>query len=214
MRMRRKSNLETRVERCAHLLVSQPEELRGRWLDGTGCDELFLELGCGRGRFTVETAKSRHDVFFVALEKTTNVIVIALERAALDGLSNIRFVNRFADHLADFFAPGEVSRIYLNFCDPWPSRRHVKRRMTGQRFLEIYGHVLRPGGEIHFKTDNKPLFEYSLGEFERCGFVVSEATRDLHGHGTVGVMTDYEMKFYEQGIPICQCIAKKAECGA
>jgi tRNA (guanine-N7-)-methyltransferase len=136
-------------------------------------------------------------------------MIIAVERAAAEALRNVRFINAFADDLASYFAPGEVSRIYLNFCDPWPSNRHAKRRLTHRRFLESYMQVLNPGGEIHFKTDNLPLFEYSLLEFERGGFTLTEVTRDLHKNGPVGVMTDYEMKFFTQGLPINRCAARK-----
>ena len=206
MRMRRKPKLESRVDMCAHLLITHPESLRGRWREEFQFGELHVELGCGKGRFTVETAQCHPEVFFVALEKLTNVMVVALERAVNDGFENIRFINGLADNFAAFFGVGEVSRIYINFCDPWPANRHAKRRLTGQRFLEMYKQVLKLNGEIHFKTDDLPLFDYSLGEFERCGFKLSEVTRDLHANGQVDIMTDYEDKFHQQGKPIFQCL--------
>jgi len=206
--MRRKSKLDSRIERCEHLLVVEPEELRGRWLDEFGFDKLHIELGCGKGLFTVEAAKNSPDILLVGLEKVSNVLVIALERSEQEGLQNVRFLNRLADDLLTFFATGEVSRIFINFCDPWPANRHKKRRLTGQRFLELYRQVLHPDGEIHFKTDDLPLFEFSLSEFENCGFEVSEVTYDLHEHGAAGVMTDYEVKFHESGMPIHRCVAK------
>ena len=212
MRMRRKTYLDERVEKCRHLLVSGPETFRGRWLGEFGTnefnfDELHVELGCGKGLFTVETAKNEPKVLLVALEKITNVLVLALERAEQEGVQNVRFVNRLADYIADYFDRGEVSRIYINFCDPWPANRHSKRRLTGYRFLEMYKHVLKPGGEIHFKTDNLPLFEFSLNEFTDCGYILSEITRNLHEHGPAGIMTDYESKFYAEGKPICRLVA-------
>jgi len=206
--MRRKPNLEPRIARCGHLLVTQPEDLCGHWLEESAFNELHIELGCGKGRFTVEMAKSEPEILFIALEKTANVIVIALEHAAREGLQNVLFINELADNLTDYFVPGEVSRIYINFCDPWPANRHIKRRLTGQRFLEAYRNVLRCNGEIHFKTDDLPLFEFSLCEFEKCGFKLTEINRDLHKNGCTGVMTDYESKFYEQSVPIYKCIVK------
>jgi len=200
--MRRKANLETRIAQCVHFLVTSPESKQGQWLEEMPFGELHLELGCGKGRFTVEAAKREPSVLFVALEKITNVIVIALERTKREELQNVRFINGLADDLMSFFAAGEVSRIYINFCDPWSTRRHEKRRLTGRRFLELYKQILHPGGEIHFKTDDLPLFEYSLSELEQCGFAVLEKSRDLHKNKPVGVMTDYEVKFHEQGIPI------------
>lgn len=205
MRMRRKPNLIARTERCAHVLIADPESYRGRWLCNFGYRELHVELGCGKGRFTVDVAKSEPDIFFVALEKSDNVIVIPLERVVAEGLQNVRFINEFADNLTEYFAPGEVSRIYINFCDPWPSNRHSKRRLTSQRFLESYKNILAPQGELHFKTDNLPLFEFSLNEFERNSFKVTETIYDLHKNGPVGIMTDYEQKFMNQGRTIYQC---------
>ena len=210
MRMRRKPNLISRIEKCEHLLIREPESLRGRWLDEFCYNELHLELGCGKGLFTVETAKNTPDVLLIALEKISNVLIIALERANIekDTLQNVRFINKLADNLTDFFAVCEVSRIYINFCDPWPANRHKKRRLTGHPFLELYKQVLCPKGEIHFKTDDLPLFEFSLMEFERCGFALFDVTFDLHKHTPSGVMTDYEVKFHEQGKPVCRCVAR------
>ena len=209
MRMRRKPNLAARLEKCSYLLVKEPKLLHGGWLDEFKYKELHIELGCGKGKFTVESAKARPDVLFVALEKTANVIVIALERVAAEGLQNVRFINNLADFLTGYFAPNEVAQIYINFCDPWPNSKQAKRRLTGQLFLELYKQVLPTGGEIHFKTDNLPLFEFSLREFERHGFSLQEVTHNLHKNTPVGVMTDYEQKFHEQGIPICKCVAVK-----
>lgn len=218
------------MEACADLLVCEPEELRGRWLEAFGYDELHIELGCGKGRFTVESAKAaqagrssqaacvsqetptsqaKPGVFIAALEKSADAMIIALERAKADGLRNVRFVNAFADNLAKYFAPGEASRIYICFCDPWPSNRHAKRRLTARRFLELYSQVLRPGGEVHFKTDNLPLFDFSLREFESGGYAITETARDLHKNGPVGIMTDYELKFHSQGLPVYKIVSKK-----
>jgi len=206
--MRRKPNLKNRVEKCASFLIAEPQNLRGRWLEEVTFGEIHVELGCGKGIFTVETAKSNPEILFIALEKITNVLVIALERAEQARLPNVKFINGLAEDLLDFFEAGEVSRIYINFCDPWPANRHAKRRLTGRRFLTLYEQVLKPGGEIHFKTDNSELFEFSLGEFEQCGFVVSETTSDLHQFSPVGVMTDYERNYYEQGMPIFKCVLR------
>jgi len=205
--MRRKRKLDMRIERCAHLLVSEPEVLRGTWRSVFGFEEIYVELGCGKGLFTTETAEQIPGVLLVALEKTANVLVIALERTESAAIKNVRFLNRFADDLTAFFTPGEVSRLFINFCDPWPANRHKKRRLTGFPFLELYKQVLQPEGEIHFKTDNLQLFEFSLNEFIRSGFSLSRVTYDLHGEREVGVKTDYEIKFLEQGMPIYMCIA-------
>ena len=199
------------MEKCRHLLIADPESLRGRWLSEFGYGELHIELGCGKGRFTVGTARAEPDVFLAALEKSADAMITALERASAENLQNVRFMNVFVDNIADYFAPGEVSRIYLNFCDPWPANRHMKRRLTSRNFLDLYSMALRPGGEIFFKTDNLPLFEFSLREFARGGFVTFEVEYDLHKNGPIGVMTDYEMKFYSQGMPVYKCAVRRGD---
>ena len=198
------------MERCSNLLITDPKIYHGKWLETFGYMQLRVELGCGKGRFTVEAAKAEPDTLFVALEKSDSVIIIALERVAAEGLKNVRFINALANDVTDFFAPGEVSRIYINFCDPWPSNRHAKRRLTSWRFLELYKKILQPGGQLHFKTDNLSLFEFSLLEFERCGFELSEVIRDLHAKGIACAMTDYELKFHSQGLPIYKCLTKRS----
>jgi len=207
--MRRKPQLDNRLEKCAHLLISKPDEVRGRWLEEFSFNNLHIELGCGKGLFTAETAKADPDVLLIALEKTSNVLVLAMERVERDGLRNVLFINRFADDITSFFDNGEASRIYINFCDPWPARRQAKRRLTGQGFLERYKQVLDIDGEIHFKTDNLPLFDFSLNEFKRSGFALSDVSYDLHKTGPTGIMTDYEKKFHEEGMPIYRCVAIK-----
>ena len=234
MRMRRKQNLDLRIAKCAHLLAvpsesaqdsrpdsqsgaqpdsqpgAQPDSLRGRWLEVFGHSELRLELGCGKGRFTVESAKAEPDVLFVAIEKTANVMVTALERAAGEGLQNVRFSSTYINDLTRYFAPGELSRIYLNFPDPWPTNRYAKRRLTSKSYLEQYAEVLRPGGEVYLKTDNLPLFGFSLESFTSCGFELLEVSEDIHKNGPVGLLTDYELKFHGAGLPIYQCRARCA----
>ena len=212
MRMRKKAHLDRRMERQSARLIQRPEEHRGRWrelLDG--CEEVRLELGCGKGRFTVETAKAEPEVLFVAVERVADAMVMAMERAEEAGLSNVYFIDADARGLDGWFAPGEVSRVYLNFSDPWPSNRQAKRRLTHPDFLRLYAKVLSPGGEIHFKTDNQDLFAWSLFQFPKAGYALEQVTRDLHAHGVNGVMTDYEEKFYREGKPICRCVAVKGE---
>jgi tRNA (guanine-N7-)-methyltransferase len=210
MRMRKKKNLKERMERCGALLEGSPESRRGTWRELLpGAKELRLELGCGKGRFTCETAASRPDVLFVAMERVPDAMVTAMERAAAAGLRNVFFIDADASGLDKFFAPGEVDLIYVNFCDPWPSRKHARRRLTSGGFLALYRDLLRTGGQIHFKTDNAELFRYSLLQFPAADFLPEEVTDNVHGDGVRGVMTDYEEKFHGQGIPIHRCVAVK-----
>lgn len=208
MRMRKKPNLLPRMERCAGVQVTEPETNRGRWLEAfPGHDELYLEIGCGKGRFTCETAKSAPDKLLAAVERVPDALVVAMERVCAEKLDNVCFLDKDAKELEEFFAPGEIGRIYINFCDPWPKSRDAKHRLTAPGFLRRYARLLPVGGEIHFKTDNRPLFEWSVEQFQREGWELRELTRDLHADGQHGVMTDYEAKFHALGIPINRVVA-------
>ena len=212
MRMRKKKNLVPRMERCAAQLIRDPYEHRGHWRDlMPQARELRVELGCGKGRFTADTAAAEPDVLLIAVEKVPDAMVVAMEKARDAGLRNVWFVDGDAALLPDMFASGEVDRLYINFCDPWPKSNQKKRRLTHGNFLKKYRQVLAEGGQIHFKTDNDKLFEWSLEEIPQFGFALSEVTRDLHADGPVGVMTDYERKFYGEGKSINRCVATMVE---
>ena len=210
--MRKKPNLIPRMEQCAAVLESAPEERRGRWLsDFPAFSQLHLELGCGKGRFTAEMAAQHPDILFAAVEKVPDAMVVAMERVCARELGNVRFLDRDAANLLEMFAPGEVSRIYINFPDPWPKKKQFKRRLTAPSFQKLYAEVLVPGGEIWFKTDNLPLFEWSVEELRAGGWELREVTNDLHGQGISGVMTDYEAKFHAQCVKINRLVAVKRE---
>ena len=212
MRMRRKKNLGPRMEACAAWQIRDPEALRGSWRSlMPQAEELRVELGCGKGRFTCETAKAEPEVLFIAVERVPDAMVMAMERARDMDLHNVFFVDADAANLPAYFAEGEVDRLYINFCDPWPTKRHAKRRLTHRNFLLLYRKVLKEAGEIHFKTDNLPLFQFSLPEFAAAGFRTEEVTYDLHGQGVQGIMTDYEAKFHALGTKINRCVAVMEE---
>lgn len=206
MRMRKRNNLEPRMEAASAVWIREPETRRGCWRElMPEARELHLEIGCGKGKFTVEMAALHPEVLFLAVERVKEALVLAMEKAVAMGLRNVFFLSEDAARLEELFAPGEVDRIYLNFCDPWPRSKNAKRRLTYHTFLEKYRTVLRPEGEIHFKTDNAGLFAWSLEEFERYGYPVRNVTDDLHKDGVVGVMTGYEEKFNALGTPIHRC---------
>ena len=210
MRMRKRANLDKRMERCAQYLIDEPEALRGQWRERfPGHERLYVELGCGKGRFTVDTAETMPDTLYVAVEKVPDAMILAMEKIDRRGLENVRFIDADAKLLNTIFAPDEADRIYINFCDPWPKSRDAKLRLTSPFFLRVYADVLKAGGEIHFKTDNTPLFDWSIEQLETEGWQLSEVTHDLHAHGPVGIMTDYEAKFYEQGMKINRLVATK-----
>ncbi len=208
MRMRKKKNLIPRMEACGDWLITDPFAMKGHWRElMPQASELRVELGCGKGRFTAGTAAAEKDILLIAVEKVPDAMVMAMERARDAGLQNVRFIDADAALLPDMFAPGEVDRIYINFCDPWPKSNQKKRRLTHGNFLKQYRKVLKEGGQIHFKTDNDKLFAWSLEEIPQFGFALSEVTTDLHADGPVGVMTDYEAKFYDLGKNINRCVA-------
>ena len=212
MRMRKKPNLIPRMERCEAVLLREPEQLKGRWLEAfPGFEALHVELGCGKGRFTDDTAEQNPAVLLAAIEKVPDAMVVGMERVTDRGLPNVRFMDQDAANLLDIFAPGEVSRIYINFPDPWKKSRQKKRRLTWGAFLALYAQLLPLGGEIWFKSDNDPLFEWSLEQFESQGWQLRELTRNPHENGPVGVMTDYEAKFHSQGVTINRVVAVKTE---
>lgn len=212
MRMRKKVHLEERWARQQPRLITDPTVQKDHWRElMPGCEAVWLELGCGKGRFTAQTAQAHPNVLFIALERVADAMVVAMERCSAMGLENVYFIDANAEALREYFADGEVDRLYLNFSDPWPSKAQAKRRLTHPDFLRRYARVLAPGGQIHFKTDNKDLFEWSLFQFPKAGYALSEVTRDLHAHGVCGVMTDYEEKFYNEGKPICRCVATRGE---
>jgi tRNA (guanine-N7-)-methyltransferase len=197
------------MERCAALLIEDPESLRGRWLASfPGRERLYVELGCGKGRFTADTAETMPDTLYIAVERVPDAMILAMEKIERRGIENVRFIDGDAKLLNTMFSEGEADRFYINFCDPWPKKKQFKRRLTAPGFLALYRQILKPEGEIWFKTDNRDLFDWSEEQLLACGWQVSEVTRDLHGNGAAGIMTDYEKKFYGEGKPICRLTAR------
>ncbi|MDE7036033.1 MAG: tRNA (guanosine(46)-N7)-methyltransferase TrmB [Eubacteriales bacterium] len=210
MRMRKKKNLGPRLARCAPVLVSGPQAYRGRWRELFGSDApLRLEIGCGKGRFALETARREPGVNLVAVEREEGALVMAAEKAMEAQLPNLRFLSFDAAQLGDIFAPGEVDLIYLNFSDPWPPNRQRKRRLTWRAFLAVYDSILSEDGALFFKTDNQRLFEWSLGEICQYGWLLQNISLDLHQSGLDNVMTEYEEKFSAQGSRIYRLEARR-----
>ena len=206
MRMRKMKNLEPRMERCAALRIQAPEEKKGHWRElKPECTQLWVEVGCGKGKFTAETAQANPDVLLIAVERCREAMVVAMEKARDMGLTNVYYIDMDVAEIENIFAPGEIDRLFINFPDPWPRKKNAKRRLTHRGFLNKYCRVVRQGGEFHFKTDNAPLFAFSLEEFAACGLEVKNLTFDLHKDGIVGIMTGYEEKFHSLGTPINRC---------
>ncbi|HAL63812.1 MAG TPA: tRNA (guanosine(46)-N7)-methyltransferase TrmB [Clostridiales bacterium] len=209
MRVRKKKNCDIRLEKSGSLWIKNPEMLKGKWHGEFGNQNpIHIEIGCGKGKFICEMAEKYPDINFVAIEVVKDVMVIAMEKAEPLGLSNLRFIIADASGLSDYFEKGEVERIYLNFSDPWKKRKQAKRRLTHKNFLDVYKKVLKNGDLICFKTDNKALFEFSLNSFAEENFKMSQICFDLHNSDFEdNVMTEYEMRFSEQGMPIYRVCA-------
>lgn len=210
MRMRKRHNLAPRMEKCAELMIDDGQSLRGRWRESfPEYRRVFVELGCGKGRFTADTAETMPDTLLIAVELIADAMIVAMERVRDRKIKNVRFINGDAKKLAEIFDKGEIDRLYINFCDPWPKSRDAKFRLTAPAFLRIYSDVLPIGGQIHFKTDNTPLFDWSIGCFTDEGWELGEVTHDLHENGQCGIMTDYEAKFTAEGMKINRLVATK-----
>ena len=206
MRMRRMRNLEPRMEKCAEYRIADPAALKGNWRSlKPDCAALWVEVGCGKGKFTAETAQANPQVLLIAVERCREAMVVAMEKARELGLKNVFYIDMDVAGIEDIFADEEIDRLFINFPDPWPRKKNAKRRLTHRGFLDKYCRVVRRGGEFHFKTDNAPLFEFSLEEFEACGLETKNVTRNLHENGIVGIMTGYEEKFHALGTPINRC---------
>ncbi len=208
MRMRKKKNGDARLASHAGLVLSRPDSPLGR----TEGKELWLEIGAGKGGFAIEMARRNPRVDYYAMEKVKDCIVIAVEKADAEARpENLHFIIDGADDLPLWFCEGCVDRIFLNFSDPWHKKGYFKRRLTYRKYLALYFSLLREGGELCFKTDNVPLFDFSLEELAAVDLVPEIVTRDLHAspYAEDNVMTEYEESFVSQGITINMLRVKK-----
>ena len=207
MRMRKKKHRDERMSACSEFIIKSREDIlnNSRLSDVTGIIKpVHLEIGCGKGSFIAECAKRNPDINYIAMEKVTDVIILAAEKVRDSMIENVSFINGDAKNIPEYLLKGEVSRIYLNFSDPWPKSGHYKRRLTYKDFLEIYKSVLTDDGELFFKTDNRSLFDFSLEQFEACGFKLRNVTYDLHAsqYNDENIVTEYETIFSEKGFKI------------
>ena len=218
MRLRNIPRAESVLEACKEV-VKDPESLRGDWNQMFKKEQpLHIEIGMGKGQFLLTLAAKNPQINYIGIERYSSVLLRAVEKfqeleAEGKAPANIRFICMDANDLPTVFAPAEVSRIYLNFSDPWPKARHARRRLTSPDFFARYDKVLVQDGQVEFKTDNRDLFDFSvesLGESETWG--ISECTYDLHHDEIMNVgniMTEYEEKFSSMDHPICKLIAKR-----
>lgn len=209
MRQRYKPWAKEKLQNNPYFCIQEPANHKGAWSEVFGNDNpIHIEVGTGKGQFINGMAQQNPDINYIGIELADRVIVTALDRLLESNLPNVKLLNVNALELPDIFAEGEVSRVYLNFSDPWPKTRHEKRRLTYKTFLDLYKGILPEHGEIHFKTDNRGLFEYSLVSFSHYGMKLNYVSLDLHNSDFEGnVMTEYEQKFSAKGNPIYRCEA-------
>lgn len=208
MRLRKKPWIAEALTGFSNIVLQNPSEaLQGKWRDLFGNQmPLHVELGTGKGKFIAGMAELHNQVNFVGIEAQQDVLYYAAKKVQERELANVRLLVFDVNNILTLFAPGEIDRLYINFCDPWPKKRHAKRRLTHISFLEKYRTVLKPGGQLFFKTDNRDLFEFSLEQFTEFGLKPEQVTYDLHNSGFSGnVMTEYETKFSSLGQPIYRC---------
>lgn len=215
MRMRKKSNLESRiVSHPDYLLLSEigyytanEEDRHGKFdlKEIFGNDNpVWLEIGCGKGSFAVETAIRNPNVNVIALEVISNVIIVGIEKAEELKLKNLKFINCGAEHINEYFEDDSFERIFLNFSCPYPKNTYWNRRLTAPRFLQVYKKALKTGCAIYQKTDNRKLFEFSLEHLSCNGYAIKNVSLNLHDSEYVkdNIVTEYESKFIAQGLPI------------
>ncbi len=196
-------------------VVHEEETRAGTWHEIFGNDHpIHIEVGMGKGQFVMEMAKTHPEYNYVGIEKYSSVLLRALEKMEKEEepLANLVFIRMDAEYIEKVFAKDEVDRIYLNFSDPWPKDRHAKRRLTSKEFFARYNNILKPDGRVEFKTDNRPLFEFSLESVTEAGWKLDAHTFDLHHDEAMNqgnVMTEYEQKFSSMGNPIHKLIASR-----
>ena len=218
MRMRKKRNFDARMDACADLLLARGaggilnmKEAAENYRALVDFEKAFgnnnpvaLEIGCGKGGFVCALASERPNMNFIALEKMSNVILTPLEAVKDLGLTNIRFLNIRAECLPCYIPERSLDEIYLNFSTPLPKLGYATQRLTHRNFLEAYKKLLKVGGKIIQKTDDRDFFEFSLEEYKACGLRLENCTYDLHAQGNPewNIVTEYESKWVERGLPI------------
>lgn len=210
MRLKNRPGAKEKLEAHPEHVVQKPETLKGKWHERFNNENpIHIEVGTGKGRFIIETAKKFPEINFIGIELQTSVLLAVLEKQLEEELPNLQLLQANAADLLNFFEEGEIKRIYLNFSDPWPKNRHEKRRLTYTSFLSTYEKILDTAGELIFKTDNQGLFEYSLVSFSTYGMKLKDVKLDLHQSEVEdNIMTEYEEKFSQKGNRIYRVIAE------
>lgn len=220
MRMHKKSRLEERIEACADIVkvadlsdknmkraALAPEYVPFNEIFGNN-NPVYLEIGCGKGKFVCEMAKKLPEANFVACEKISNVLIEALERAKEENIKNVYFLNCAAEVLGKYFPAGSVERIYLNFSNPLPKEGYKKQRLTHPRFLSIYRGLLKKDGLILQKTDDEDFYKFSLESYKEAGFEVLSTCENYLLSEKKDAETEHERRFKDMGKRIFRAVVK------
>ncbi|EMF0612895.1 tRNA (guanosine(46)-N7)-methyltransferase TrmB [Enterococcus faecium] len=201
MRVRNRPGAAEMLAAHPNFVISDPTLWKGKWNELFENDHpIHIEIGMGKGQFITGMAKAHPEINYIGVEMQVSVVSIALDKLIEQPLPNLKLLHVDGSALTEYFADSEVDQIYLNFSDPWPKKRHEKRRLTYKTFLAVDEQILRPNGEIYFKTDNQGLFEYSLASFSQYGMILKQVWLDLHQSQFEGnIMTEYEEKFSSKG---------------
>ena len=201
MRVRNRKGATELLEAHPQYVILNPADAKGRWQEIFGNDHpIHVEVGSGKGAFVSGMAKANPEINYIGIDIQKSVLSYALDKVLATDVSNIKLLWVDGSDLTDYFEEGEIDRLYLNFSDPWPKKRHEKRRLTYQSFLATYQQILPENGEIHFKTDNRGLFEYSLVSFSQYGMKLKGVWLDLHASDFEdNILTEYEQKFANKG---------------
>lgn len=201
MRVRKRKGAEEHLANNPHYVILNPEDAKGRWHDVFGNDRpIHIEVGSGKGGFITGMALKNPDINYIGIDIQLSVLSYALDKVLASEVPNVKLLRVDGSSLTNYFEDGEVDMMYLNFSDPWPKTKHEKRRLTYKDFLDTYKRILPEHGEIHFKTDNRGLFEYSLASFSQYGMTLRQIWLDLHASNYEGnIMTEYEEKFFNKG---------------
>ncbi|MBO0418582.1 tRNA (guanosine(46)-N7)-methyltransferase TrmB [Vagococcus fluvialis] len=204
MRLRNKPGAKETILQHPNYILTDGSDWKGKWQERfLKAQPLHIEVGSGKGQFIVEMAKAHPEINYIGIEMQTNAIISILEKQLEEQLPNLQLLLVDGADLTDYFSDGEVDQVYLNFSDPWPKTRHEKRRLTYKTFLRTYETIAKPKAELHFKTDNQKLFEYSLASVTWYGMTLKKVWLDLHASDFEGnIMTEYEEKFSSKGQPI------------
>ncbi|MBU9721074.1 MULTISPECIES: tRNA (guanosine(46)-N7)-methyltransferase TrmB [Bacillaceae] len=204
MRLRNKPWAERVIVENPQIVEPEPRKWRGKWNEIFGNNHpIHVEVGTGKGRFVTRLGEAHPEWNVIGVEKYDSVIITGVERLQENPQQNVRLLKEDVTELTEFFAPNEIDRLYINFTDPWPKNRHAKRRLTHEGYLKQYKEVLKETGEIHMKTDNQGLFEYSLESLSQFGFKLKNICLDLHKSDIQGnIMTEYEERYNKRGMKI------------